>query len=190
MAEKTRTDFYAALEPKLNSGAVELLDQPELLSQLIGLVRKGEKIDHVGGEHDDFSNAVAGVVGLLATEAVPLLLRSGGVTIGFPPSPVPPPTPNVVTRAVQTITGAGKSVADAVRHGAASAKEAMVRVAEQAQEAVHREPQREPNDFERMILDRPRSLGYFPGDGLGPGLRRPDLDREVQGVRDFFALWR
>jgi len=61
-AEQNRSQLYAALEPVLNSGQVELLDHPKLFPQLIGLIRKGEKIDHVNGEHDDHSNAAAGAL--------------------------------------------------------------------------------------------------------------------------------
>ncbi len=65
----TRSELYAALEPLLNSGQVELLDVPILLQQLIGLVRSSGsgkvKIDHSIGEHDDFSNAVAGAIHLV-----------------------------------------------------------------------------------------------------------------------------
>lgn len=59
-AELNRSQIYAAFEPLLNSGRVELLDDPKLLQQFIGLVRKGEKIDHASGEHDDHCNSVAG----------------------------------------------------------------------------------------------------------------------------------
>src|SRR5215831_5305785 len=59
-AELNRSQLYAAFEPLLNSGRVELLDHPKLLQQLIGLVRKGEKIDHASGDHDDHANSVAG----------------------------------------------------------------------------------------------------------------------------------
>ena len=66
-SELNRSQLYAAFEPLLNSGRVELLDHPKLIQQLIGLVRKGDKIDHASGEHDDHSNAAAGVLGLVAT---------------------------------------------------------------------------------------------------------------------------
>jgi len=59
-AELNRSQIYAAFEPLLNSGRVELLDHPKLLQQFVGLVRKGEKVDHASGEHDDHCNAVAG----------------------------------------------------------------------------------------------------------------------------------
>ena len=41
---------------------VELLDEPLLQEQLIGLVVKGAKIDHQTGEHDDRANAAAGAL--------------------------------------------------------------------------------------------------------------------------------
>ncbi len=63
-AELNRSQIYAAIEPLLNSGQVELLDQPKLFGQLIGLIRRGEKIDHPGSEHDDHSNSAAGAVTL------------------------------------------------------------------------------------------------------------------------------
>jgi hypothetical protein len=59
-ADLNRSQLYAAFEPLLNSGRVELLDHPRMLQQFIGLVRKGEKIDHASGEHDDHCNSVAG----------------------------------------------------------------------------------------------------------------------------------
>jgi len=62
VADSTRSELYAAFEPLLNAGTVELLNSPKLLQQLIGLIRKGEKIDHPSGEHDDHSNAAAGAL--------------------------------------------------------------------------------------------------------------------------------
>jgi phage terminase large subunit-like protein len=58
----TRSGLYEAFEPLLNSEQVELLDRPELQEQLLGLVRRGQKIDHLPGEHDDWANACAGAV--------------------------------------------------------------------------------------------------------------------------------
>lgn len=66
-AELNRLQIYSAFEPLLNSGRVELLDHPKLVQQLIGLTRKGEKIDHASGEHDDHCNSVAGVCVLAAS---------------------------------------------------------------------------------------------------------------------------
>jgi hypothetical protein len=64
-SELNRSQIYASFEPLLNSGRVELLDHPKLMQQLIGLIRKGEKIDHAQGDHDDFSNAACGAITLV-----------------------------------------------------------------------------------------------------------------------------
>lgn len=62
-----RSEIYANFEPILNTGEVEMLDLPKLIQQLVGLIRKGVKIDHPAGEHDDFSNAAAGACVLAKT---------------------------------------------------------------------------------------------------------------------------
>jgi hypothetical protein len=91
-AELNRSQLYSALEPLLNSGQVELLDHPTLLTQLIGLVRKGEKIDHVNGEHDDWSNAASGALVLVQTAGAPFVFSCNGVRIGSGAS-LPEPLP-------------------------------------------------------------------------------------------------
>lgn len=68
MSELTKSKLYEALEPKLNAGEVVFLDIPVLEQQLLGLVWRGGKIDHPIGEHDDFSNAAAGVIHLALGE--------------------------------------------------------------------------------------------------------------------------
>lgn len=93
-AELNRSQLYSALEPLLNSGQVELLDHPKLLAQLVGLVRKGEKIDHTSGEHDDHSNAAAGALVLVRASGAPLTFFCNGVQLGASvpaSSPVVPP---------------------------------------------------------------------------------------------------
>lgn len=62
VSTRNRSQIYAEFEPMINAGQVELLDSPKLLQQLIGLVRKGIKIDHPTGEHDDHANAAAGAI--------------------------------------------------------------------------------------------------------------------------------
>jgi hypothetical protein len=62
----TKHQLYEALEPMINAAEVELLDESKLYEQLLGLVIRGLKIDHVSGEHDDWGNALAGVVNLLS----------------------------------------------------------------------------------------------------------------------------
>lgn len=66
IADLPKSGLYEALEPLLNAGSVVLLDVPTLEQQLLGLVWRGGRIDHQPGEHDDFSNAAAGVVRLLS----------------------------------------------------------------------------------------------------------------------------
>ena len=69
VAKDTRSDLYTQLEPLLNAGRVELLDHPMLVAQLLGLVRKGERIDHPSAglvAHDDLANASAGALVLAA----------------------------------------------------------------------------------------------------------------------------
>ena len=65
-AARPRSDLYRELQPLLFAGkeALELLDDPTLVTQLAGLERRthsGGKdiIDHARGAHDDLSNALA-----------------------------------------------------------------------------------------------------------------------------------
>lgn len=58
----TKSQLYESLEPRINAGEIELLDLPKLQEQLLGLVTRGTKIDHLPGEHDDWINAVAGAL--------------------------------------------------------------------------------------------------------------------------------
>jgi hypothetical protein len=58
--------LYEALEPKINAGEIELLDQPKLLEQLLTLVVRGSKVTHQAGDHDDWANAVAGALVLVS----------------------------------------------------------------------------------------------------------------------------
>lgn len=72
LAEKTRSDLYRDMLPALNSGEVDLLDSPTLVSQIVNLERRvarggRESIDHPPHGHDDLANAAAGVIDLLHT---------------------------------------------------------------------------------------------------------------------------
>lgn len=60
----TAHQLYEALEPRVNAGEVELLDVPKVQEQLLGLVARSGKIDHLPGEHDDWINAAAGALWL------------------------------------------------------------------------------------------------------------------------------
>jgi hypothetical protein len=59
-----KSSLYEWLEPRVNARLVELLDVPELGEQLVGLVRRGAKVDHAAGAHDDWANACAGALWL------------------------------------------------------------------------------------------------------------------------------
>jgi hypothetical protein len=62
---RAKSDLYERLEPVLNAGEIELLDHPKLIEQAVCLVWRGQRIDHEPGGHDDFVNAVAGVLYVL-----------------------------------------------------------------------------------------------------------------------------
>jgi len=68
-AELNRSELYLSFLPLLNSGRLELLDHPRMVSQFCGLERRTARsgkdtVDHGPGAHDDLANAVAGVAWL------------------------------------------------------------------------------------------------------------------------------
>jgi hypothetical protein len=68
-ADKFKNDLYREFLAPLNSGRVELLDHPRLVSQLCALERRTarggrESIDHPPNGHDDIANAAAGALTL------------------------------------------------------------------------------------------------------------------------------
>jgi hypothetical protein len=70
-AELSKHEIYEEFEPLLNSRKVQLLDHPKLKEQLLGLVVRGRRIDHQGGEHDDWANAAAGACVLASKRGAP-----------------------------------------------------------------------------------------------------------------------
>ncbi len=67
LAPLDRSALYLALLPVVNSGTVELPNEPALLRELRSLERRRgpsgrDRVDHPPGAHDDRANAVAGVV--------------------------------------------------------------------------------------------------------------------------------
>jgi hypothetical protein len=65
-AAKPKSDLYRDLLPLVNSRRLDLLDEPRLIAQLVGLERRTarggrDSIDHAPGGHDDLANAVAGL---------------------------------------------------------------------------------------------------------------------------------
>ena len=66
---RPKSDLYQALLPLINSGRIDLLDNPRLVNQLVGLERRTarggrDSVDHAPGGMDDVSNAVAGLAAL------------------------------------------------------------------------------------------------------------------------------
>lgn len=62
--DRAKSDLYKELLPAINSGAVELLDHPVLITQLCGLERRTSRggrdtIDHQPNGHDDIANSAA-----------------------------------------------------------------------------------------------------------------------------------
>jgi hypothetical protein len=75
-SERTKSEIYAAFLPLLNSGRVELLDDPRLKRQLLGLERRTarggrDSIDHAPRSHDDLANAAAGALVMLGSAPKP-----------------------------------------------------------------------------------------------------------------------
>jgi hypothetical protein len=62
----SKSDLYEEAEPRLNAGEVELPDDDEVLMQMLGLVMRGSRVDHLPGAHDDLANALCGVVWVLS----------------------------------------------------------------------------------------------------------------------------
>lgn len=65
LARLPKSAIYEELEPRLNAHEIDLLDVPKVVEQMLTLVWRGAKIDHQPGDHDDWANAVAGVVELV-----------------------------------------------------------------------------------------------------------------------------
>jgi len=71
VSELAKSELYREALPLINSGRVELLDNPRLFAQLGALERRTgrggrDSIDHAPGAHDDLANAAAGALVLAA----------------------------------------------------------------------------------------------------------------------------
>jgi hypothetical protein len=71
-ADQSKSDIYKDFLPRLNSGEVDLLDNPRLISQLLGLERRTarggrDSIDHPPGGKDDLANAACGALVFLSS---------------------------------------------------------------------------------------------------------------------------
>ena len=81
VADRTTSQLYEALEPRLNSHQVLLPDVATLEQQLLGLAWRGGKISHQNGEHDDWATAAAGLVQVITA---PRPVMATGHVIGVP----------------------------------------------------------------------------------------------------------
>jgi len=62
LSRRSASELYEALESKLNAGEVSFPDVPQVEQQLLGLIWKGNRITHAGGEHDDWINCCSGAL--------------------------------------------------------------------------------------------------------------------------------
>ena len=85
VSKRPKSALYVDFLPAINSGRVELLDNPVSINQLAALERKAgrsgkDTVDHPIGGRDDVANAIAGV-SLLALERSAPALWSAGTTL-------------------------------------------------------------------------------------------------------------
>ncbi len=84
-------ELYEALEVGFNRGDIALVNHSRMIEQFGALKEKGAKIVHQYGGHDDFSNAAAGCLWLLARDGAyiprPDLIGVGGPRASAPASP-------------------------------------------------------------------------------------------------------
>jgi hypothetical protein len=79
-SDRSKSEIYLESLPLLNSGKVELLDHPRLISQLCGLERRTarsgkDSIDHAPGSHDDLINSALGALLLASRAAAKMILN-------------------------------------------------------------------------------------------------------------------
>jgi hypothetical protein len=77
VSEKNKNDIYLNFLPLVNSGMVELLDIPKMVTQFCGLERRTARagrdtVDHRRNEHDDIANAVAGALVSVGAAKLPI----------------------------------------------------------------------------------------------------------------------
>ena len=81
MAERPKSALYGAALALLNRPGIELLDNPRLVAQILGLERRTarggrDSIDHGPGAHDDLANVALGLAATMAED------RPSGCTWG------------------------------------------------------------------------------------------------------------
>jgi hypothetical protein len=142
LANKSKNDLYLNLLPMLNGGTCELLDEPRLLAQLVGLERRTSRagkdtIDHGPGGHDDVANAVAGALVALDRPSI---------------------WPSITVLTARGLLGRRKAAGEAV----SEAEEAA---------AVREDLEQAARENSQGLSVRPRGLSYFTGGDLGDWIR-------------------
>jgi hypothetical protein len=89
--DSPKSDIYRDALPLINSGKIELLDNPRLISQLCGLERRTarsgkDSIDHGPGGHDDVINAAAGALIRVMTGRPPMVISAAVLAQAAQPS--------------------------------------------------------------------------------------------------------
>jgi hypothetical protein len=85
-ADRTKSQLFQDLLPRLNAGTVRLPDNERLVAQLAGLERRvsrggQDSISHAPGGHDDIANVVAGAAALVTRPAVPVAVVGRQLTL-------------------------------------------------------------------------------------------------------------
>jgi hypothetical protein len=91
-SELNRSELYLAFLPFVNSGRVELLDSPRMVTQFVGLERRTSRagkdsVDHAPGAHDDIANAVAGVIAMSSAKRQPMKISPAAIEMMRRPVP-------------------------------------------------------------------------------------------------------
>ena len=105
-AERTKSQLYVDLLPRLNSAEAVLLDVPAIIDQIAALERRTarggrDSIDHPPNGHDDLANAVAGALTMAAKRILyPAVYSYSGRCLydGNAPIPNQPNAPDWVVR--------------------------------------------------------------------------------------------
>jgi len=90
---RPKSDLYHDFLPLANARRVELLENPRLSAQLVGLERRTarsgkDSIDHSPGGHDDLANAVCGVLVGMDLDRRPALVRQADLLESAEPLPL------------------------------------------------------------------------------------------------------
>ena len=83
-AELNRSELYLAFLPLVNSGRVDLLDSPRMVTQFCGLERRTSRagkdtVDHAPGAYDNVANAVAGVIAMSSRGRPPMNINPAAI---------------------------------------------------------------------------------------------------------------